>query len=166
MRGIRAGLRRRRVLLLGASAVGVLVVTGVASAESFTVTTPSDSNDGACTASLCSLCDAVVAADQAGTSSTITLPDMNVDSSSFTDNDATTPPAIDPGQMQLGRVRQRDLHRGSASRDVPGPFRRARSADCGLICSPMLAVIRDGDGVAPARARSGEPRFCRRGRWR
>jgi CSLREA domain-containing protein len=98
MRGIRAGLRRRAVLLLGASAVGVLVVTGVASAESFTVTTPSDSNDGACTASLCSLRDAVVAADQAGTSSTITLPDMNVDSSSFTDNDATTPPAIDPGQ--------------------------------------------------------------------
>jgi CSLREA domain-containing protein/uncharacterized repeat protein (TIGR01451 family) len=74
MRGVGAALLRRAVLLVAAAMLGLLVWTGVASAASFMVTTTNDSNDGACTVALCSLRDAVVAADAAGTVSTITVP--------------------------------------------------------------------------------------------
>ncbi len=52
----------------------MLIITGAANAATFTVTTGTDSNDGACTASQCSLRDAIVAADTAGGVSTITVP--------------------------------------------------------------------------------------------
>jgi CSLREA domain-containing protein/uncharacterized repeat protein (TIGR01451 family) len=52
----------------------LLATGGAANAASFTVTTTNDSNDGACTPSLCSLRDAVVAADAASGPSTITVP--------------------------------------------------------------------------------------------
>jgi CSLREA domain-containing protein/uncharacterized repeat protein (TIGR01451 family) len=74
MQRIGAILLRRATLVAAATTLGVLAWTGVANAASFTVTTTNDSNDGACTASLCSLRDAVVAADAAGGSSTITVP--------------------------------------------------------------------------------------------
>lgn len=74
MERIGAMLLRRAVLLSAAVTVGLLVQTGVASAASFTVTTTNDLNDGSCTASVCSLRDAVVAADTAGGASTITVP--------------------------------------------------------------------------------------------
>lgn len=51
-----------------------LAFTASAAAKTFTVTTEADSSDGACTATLCSLRDAVVAADKVGGSSAITLP--------------------------------------------------------------------------------------------
>jgi CSLREA domain-containing protein/uncharacterized repeat protein (TIGR01451 family) len=74
MQRIGAMLLRRAVPLLAVTVLGMLASTGAANAASFTVTTTNDSNDGACTASLCSLRDAVVAADAAGGASTITVP--------------------------------------------------------------------------------------------
>jgi len=79
MTGILALQRVRRVPLLAClmfitATLGFLAWTGVASAASFTVTTTNDSYDAACAPTLCSLRDAIVAADAAGTASTITLP--------------------------------------------------------------------------------------------
>jgi CSLREA domain-containing protein/uncharacterized repeat protein (TIGR01451 family) len=75
MRGLPVVLFRRTVLLVAAAMLGLLAWAGVASAKPpFLVTTTSDSNDGACTMALCSLRDAVVAADAAGGGSTISLP--------------------------------------------------------------------------------------------
>ena len=61
-------------VFLAAATAGMLASGGVASANTFTVTTTNDSNDTGCTPSLCSLRDAIVAADAAGGPSTITLP--------------------------------------------------------------------------------------------
>jgi CSLREA domain-containing protein/uncharacterized repeat protein (TIGR01451 family) len=65
---------RRPLLVLLAVTLAALAGAGTANAASFTVTTTADSSDGACTASLCSLRDAIEAADSVGGSSTITLP--------------------------------------------------------------------------------------------
>jgi CSLREA domain-containing protein len=65
---------RRRLLVWTLVALGGLGFAGSASAATLTVTTTADSNDGSCTASRCSLRDAVVAADQAGGVSTIAVP--------------------------------------------------------------------------------------------
>ncbi len=68
----------RRLLLVGLAVVlSGLGGAASANAATFTVTTTADSSDGACTASLCSLRDAVEAADSTGGSSTITLPAGN-----------------------------------------------------------------------------------------
>jgi CSLREA domain-containing protein/uncharacterized repeat protein (TIGR01451 family) len=68
-----ATLLRRATVLAAATTLGLLATGGAANAASFTVTTTNDSNDGACTPSLCSLRDAVVAADAAGGASTISV---------------------------------------------------------------------------------------------
>lgn len=60
-------------IALPAMVVALLSMSGSAQAATFTVTTTADSNDGSCSASQCSLRDAIVAADAAGGSSTITL---------------------------------------------------------------------------------------------
>ena len=63
---------------LGMVAVAVLsagaLAPAAASADSYTVTTTADSVDGSCTASLCSLRDAVIAADAASGDSSISVP--------------------------------------------------------------------------------------------
>lgn len=74
MQSVQALRLPRAILVAGVTSVGLLAWAATASAASFTVTTASDSNDGGCIASLCSLRDAVVAADAAGGSSTITVP--------------------------------------------------------------------------------------------
>jgi CSLREA domain-containing protein/uncharacterized repeat protein (TIGR01451 family) len=74
MQRFKAVVSRRVVLAILAASLAALAGAGTANAASFTVTTTADSSDGACTATLCSLRDAVEAADAAGGSSTITLP--------------------------------------------------------------------------------------------
>ena len=74
MQHVKTVVLRRRLLALAAVTLAALAGAGTANAASLTVTTTADSSDGACTASLCSLRDAVAAADSAGGSSTITLP--------------------------------------------------------------------------------------------
>jgi CSLREA domain-containing protein len=79
---------------LAAACALALVGPVAAQAASFTVTTTNDSNDaGGCTASLCSLRDAVIAANTAGGTNTITLPSghytLSIAPSNPT-NDATT----------------------------------------------------------------------------
>jgi CSLREA domain-containing protein len=51
-----------------------MAMTGTATAATFVVTTTTDSNDGACTVSLCSLRDAIIAANGLAGADTITLP--------------------------------------------------------------------------------------------
>jgi CSLREA domain-containing protein/uncharacterized repeat protein (TIGR01451 family) len=58
----------------GIATVVALAATGTASAATFTVTKTADVNDHACTATVCSLRDAVIAADTASGSSTIIVP--------------------------------------------------------------------------------------------
>ena len=78
MRLGRTGASRLVVAL--AVLLGLLTITGVAQGATFAVTTTADSNDGGCTAVLCSLRDAVIAANQAATTAgtstanTINLP--------------------------------------------------------------------------------------------
>ena len=74
MQHVKTFVPRRPLLALVAVTLAALGGAGTANAASFTVTKTTDSSDGACTAALCSLRDAVVAADKAGGSSTITLP--------------------------------------------------------------------------------------------
>jgi CSLREA domain-containing protein len=64
----------RFVKALVAACAVALVGPVAAQAASYTVTTTSDSNDHACTASLCSLRDAVIAANTVGGTNTITIP--------------------------------------------------------------------------------------------
>lgn len=67
--------KARRLIVVAVALLGLLGPAGIAhAANSYTVTTTTDSNDGTCTATLCSLRDAVVAADNAGGTTTITLP--------------------------------------------------------------------------------------------
>ena len=65
-----------RATLLCNLVVGALLYAaiGPATAAPFVVTTTADSNDGACTVSLCSLRDAVIAANASGGADIITLP--------------------------------------------------------------------------------------------
>ena len=65
---------RRFAASLAVALLCALALSGVARAANYTVTTTADANDGACTATLCSLRDAVMAADSAGGASTITVP--------------------------------------------------------------------------------------------
>jgi uncharacterized repeat protein (TIGR01451 family)/CSLREA domain-containing protein len=65
---------RRGALALLVLCVGFLLSATAARAASFTVNSTNDTNDGSCTTTKCSLRDAIVAADTAGGSSTITLP--------------------------------------------------------------------------------------------
>ncbi len=74
MRLVKAIVSRRPWLVASLAVLAALCGAASANAASFTVTTTSDSSDGSCTASLCSLRDAIEAADSAGGSSTITLP--------------------------------------------------------------------------------------------
>lgn len=98
MQRITAMLRHRTALTLAVTAAGVFGATGVASAATYTVTTTTDSNDGACTTSLCSLRDAVVAADSSGSDSTINVPagTYKLTIPSAADNDPTT------GDLDIG----------------------------------------------------------------
>jgi CSLREA domain-containing protein len=61
-----------RCALLGA--ILLIAAIGQATAATFVVTTSADSNDGACTVSLCSLRDAIIAANVSGGADIITLP--------------------------------------------------------------------------------------------
>ena len=65
-------LRRSLRALALAAVVGC--TTGAANAATFVVTTTADTNDGACTVSLCSLRDAIIAANATSGANTITLP--------------------------------------------------------------------------------------------
>lgn len=77
MRLVKAVVSRSLLLTASVAIFLALGSTAAANAASFTVTTTADSSDGACTASLCSVRDAIEAADSAGGSSTITLPAGN-----------------------------------------------------------------------------------------
>ena len=70
------GFRWASRSLLVSLAVGVLLwaATGRATAATFVVTTTADGNNGACTVSLCTLRDAVIAANAAAGADIITLP--------------------------------------------------------------------------------------------
>ena len=96
MQRFNAVLSRRRLLALLAVSLAALAGAGTANAASFTVTTTADSSDGTCTATLCSLRDAVEAADAAGGSSTITVP-----AGTYTLTIEPTGTAFDPTQGDL-----------------------------------------------------------------
>ncbi|MFL5823525.1 MAG: choice-of-anchor Q domain-containing protein [Solirubrobacteraceae bacterium] len=66
-------LARRGRLLAGATLGASALLVSNAQAAAYTVTTTADSNDGACTPALCSLRDAIVAANGDGTTDTITF---------------------------------------------------------------------------------------------
>jgi CSLREA domain-containing protein len=70
---IRTGWRGT-VTLMATVALGLTLAQAARAANTFTVTTGTDSSDGSCTHTLCSLRDAVEAADTAGGASTINLP--------------------------------------------------------------------------------------------
>ena len=70
-----AGHRRLFAMLIALAAIVVsLFAVAGAQAANFTVTTTTDSNDGSCTPSTCSLRDAVIAANSAAGDDTITVP--------------------------------------------------------------------------------------------
>ena len=96
MQRFNAVLSRRRLLALLAVSLAALAGAGTANAASFTVTTTADSSDGTCTATLCSLRDAVEAAGAAGGSSTITVP-----AGTYTLTIEPTGTAFDPTQGDL-----------------------------------------------------------------
>jgi uncharacterized repeat protein (TIGR01451 family)/CSLREA domain-containing protein len=71
--GVAGNGARRIASIVCVTALAALGFAAQADAASFTVNSFSDTNDGSCTASLCSLRDAIVAADATPGASTITL---------------------------------------------------------------------------------------------
>src|SRR5690242_8835868 len=88
----RTAMRTAPRVVLAAVVLVFVCATGDALAANYTVTTTSDAVDGGCTAGTCTLRDAVLAANAAGGSSTITLPagTYNLTISPTGSDDATT----------------------------------------------------------------------------